>query len=161
GKRCSIQLSYGDGDPQDLLRPSSRVNLALRNRRLRAAPVDAVVALRVAAAVAVGLALLQLAGAARLRAGADEPRVGLGAAVAAPALVAADAADAVAVARIDRPERARVAGEQLLSRQIERRVARIRPRRRVEVDGGDPELLGRRRLADVVEARVAPVFVDG
>ena len=65
--------------------------------------------------------------------------------------------DPVGLAGADGPVAAHVAGEQLLTGEIEGRVARILSGRRVRVDGGDPQLLGERlrpRLALVGE-RVA------
>src|SRR5580704_4857280 len=62
-------------------------------------------------------------------------------AVAVATLVAGGARDAVLLARIEHPEAARIAGEDLLRGQVKGRMARVGTGRRAEVDGGDPELL--------------------
>src|SRR6185312_8783612 len=123
-----------------------------------AAAVDAR-QVQTATAVRARRALLEFLRAAARRRRAHEPAV-LAAAISTAALVAGLARVAVDLARIDDPVAARVAREELLRRQVERGVRRIAAGRPVEIDRGDPELLRRRRRADVVIARVAPERID-
>src|SRR5580692_9720950 len=86
-----------------------------------------------AAAVARLRALLVLVRARRHLRRAHEPSLAR-LAVAAAALGAGHAALAVAAAGLDAPVAARVAGVELLGGEVERGVARVGARRRVEVD---------------------------
>ena len=126
-------------------------------RDLRAEPVDALVG-RIAA-VGRGRALLLRGGAVARREACwcrRAPRP-------APARSSRCSTDrrtgtgAVGLAGVEHPEAARVAGEDLLGREVERGVARVGAGRRVQVDRRDPELLdGRlRETGRVVVGRPA------
>src|SRR5690606_1049910 len=129
---------------------------ALLRRGHRAEPIDAQVG--GVAAVGGGVALLLGHRALRRRGRADQ-RIALalprGRAEAVAALIAALALLAVHAAGIEHPEAARIAGEQLLRRQVERGVARIGARRRGEIDRRHPKLLGGDVVDQVHPTRIA------
>ncbi len=75
-------------------------------------------------------------------------------AITAAALVASLTRRTAGLARIDDPVASRVAGHELLAGEVERGMARVGARRRVQIDRRDPELLRRRRQSRIVVARV-------
>src|SRR5579884_439908 len=140
---------YGHARGFSTMRSTRRMGRSLSlDVRLGAHAAEATHAVVIAAAVRVDRALLVDPGARRRARRARQAAVGR-LAVSAAALDAGLAALIVRPAALERPEAARVAGVELLPGEVERRMARVGAGRRVQVDGGHPELL----VGDLVAPR--------
>src|SRR5690606_1177243 len=76
-------------------------------------------------------------------------------------LIAGLARAAVGAAGVERPEAAGVAGEELLRRQVEGRMARVGAALGAELDGGHPQLLGGDVVDEIDAAGIATERRDG